>query len=903
MPRKSIVALMFALIVPAYTLADEAVPAGVAKPVNERFAANDVQEVPDFQRHVVPVLGRMGCNGRACHGSFQGQGGFRLSLFGYDFKLDHEALLKKTEKPRIDLEVPDASLILGKATLTVPHKGGRRMDVDGWEYRLIERWIEAGAKGRSDEAAHFVKLEVQPTQIVFTSKGTKTQLKVTAHWSDGSQEDVTPLCRYRTNNEAIADVNESGVITSTGVGDTHIVAFYDNGVAPVETILPVSEQIGPKYPAVPAPTKVDSLVVDKLRRLGVVPSDVAGDAEFLRRVSLDITGTLPTPAEIEAFLADSTSEKRARKIDELLERPAYAAWWATRLCDITGNNPQTFEERNIQNEMGRQWFTWIEKRLQENIPYDRLVERIFVSASREAGQDYTQYSEQMTAYYRKESPADFSTRETMPHYWARRTFKNPEDRAMGFAYSFLGVRLQCAQCHKHPYDQWTQEDFNQFKSFFNRVAYGVQKDGQEKMKELQKSLGKDQKKNAALVQNGQPYPWKEVFVGPARVKQPPKDKTKPKEKKPAPSAPVSVTARLLGGDEVELDAQVDPRTLLMTWMREKNNPYFARAFVNRVWAAYFGVGIIEPADDLNLANPPSNGPLLDYLAEQFAAHNFDMKWLHREIANSRTYQLTWKPNDTNKLDTRNFSHAYPRRLPAEVTYDAILQAISTQDEMKDASQHPDTRAIAQSPPARKGKAVSNYALAVFGRPARATNCDCERSNEPSLLQTIYLQNDQEFASALQRSGWLNQVDSQLNPKQAPKSPADIVRDRSIAVEKATKQLEKMEADQQKLAEKEGKPNEALDKKVATAKERLADLKAVLVKAEEAAAAPKVEPIRVADQPTELVREAYLRTVSRPPTEAELARGLQYISESSGTVSGLRDLLWALLNTKEFIVNH
>lgn len=876
--------------------AGDAPVSAVQKPVNERFAPAETQEVPDFQRHILPALGKLGCNGRACHGSFQGQGGFRLSLFGYDFKMDHEALLKG-DSPRVDLAEPAESSMLTKPTLNVPHKGGRRLDVDSWEYRMLTRWIEAGAKGVEDAAVRFDRLEVVPSQIVFDAKGAKQQLQVIAYWADGSSEDVTPICRYRTNNESISEVSDTGLVTSVASGDTHVVAFYDNGVAPIQTILPVSDQVGPRYPEVPTPTKIDALVVEKLRPLGVVPSDLAGDAEFLRRVSLDLTGTLPTPAEIEAFLADAASDKRSRKINELLERPAYAAWWATRLCDITGNNPQTLDEQGLQNEMARQWYDWTERRVRENMPYDQIVSRIFVAASREPGQDYNQYVQQMASYFRKEDPADFTARETMPHYWARRTFRTPEDRALGFAYAFLGVRLQCAQCHKHPFDQWTQEDFNQFKAFFSQVNYAVKPDAQPKYKELQAAINKDRKKTASLVEAGDPFPWRELFIGPPRDYA--KRKPDPKQKQ-KPAVPASSTARLLGGDSVELAKDVDPRETLMKWMREKDNPWFAKSFVNRIWAAYFNVGIIEPADDLNLANPPSNAPLLDYLAQAFVEHNYDMKWLHREIANSRTYQLSWKPNDTNRLDTRNFSHSIPRRLPAEVTYDAIVQATASVEEMAAFANQPGRRAISQGSFPIKGNRNNNYALVVFGRPARLTNCDCERSNEPSLLQTIYLQNDQEVSTNLQRSGWFTQLERQLNPKPAAQGKQ---RPGSQQLQGAIAKAE------QRLKQLQDAPpaDTAAAAKIPEFEQRLKTLReqhAAAVQAEQAVAAAPVAPSAApAELPAQLIREAYLRTLSRPPTEAELARGLQYVTDSQGTVAGLRDVVWALLNTKEFIVNH
>jgi hypothetical protein len=307
----------------------------IVSPVDKRFTA-ETPDVPDFQRHVVPLLGRLGCNGRACHGSFQGQGGFRLSLFGYDFAADHAALTGG-ESPRVDRDKPSASLILQKPTLTIDHEGGERFPAGGWEYRLLRRWIEFGALPVAADAAVLESLEIAPQEITFEGSRQSAPLRIVAVWSDGTREDVTPLCRFRSNDESIATVNESGVVTAAGRGDTHVIAFYDNGIMDVPVIVPVSEQTGPRYPDVATPTRIDELAVQKLRKVGLVPSELADDAEFLRRASLDITGTLPAPQEIAACLADSSSDKRARKIDELLSRPTYAAWWATRLGDWTGN--------------------------------------------------------------------------------------------------------------------------------------------------------------------------------------------------------------------------------------------------------------------------------------------------------------------------------------------------------------------------------------------------------------------------------------------------------------------------------------------------------------------------------------------------------------------------------------
>ncbi len=832
--------------------------AELAPPVSQRFASEKIAESPDFRRHVLPLFGRLGCNGRACHGSFQGQGGFRLSLFGYDFDADHEALLSG-KAPRVNLTHPPESLILQKPTLTIDHEGGERMKVGSWEYRLLLRWIEGGAKPLEKTAAEFDRLEVVPPEIQFSHAGDKVQLKVIAHWRDGSREDVTPLCRYRTNDESVAQISEDGLVTSLAKGDTQVVAFYDNGVAPVAAMLPVSDLAGDKYPAVSAPTRIDVLVVAKLRRLGIAPSELSSDSEFLRRVSLDITGTLPQPAEVTAFIQDSAPDKRDRKIDELLERPAYAAWWATRLCDLTGDNPQAIDQID-PNLASRQWYGWLLARVKENMPYDKIVEGLVLASGRTAGESYADYCREMAGYYQPDKQADFAARSTLPLYWSRRNFRKPEEMALGFSYTFLGVQLQCAQCHKHPFDRWTKQDFEQFSNFFTRVNYGFTPDTRIEREAMLKDLGvdpKDPKKGfdprkqlPELLKTGKLIPWQEVFITPPRpdkgadatkMKQqvggdPKKDSKpangKPPEKQIATDKKPALPARLLGGETIDVSCVDDPRKLLMDWLRKDPSRYFARSIVNRVWGIYFGVGIIQPTDDLNLANPPSNGPLLDYLTGAFVEHGYDLKWLHREIARSCTYQLSWKPNETNRLDGRNFSHALVRRLPAEVAYDAIAMATAGKKELAAKLAQPDNRAIVGGGlPGGKAKQPGRYALAVFGKPPRLTNCDCERNSSPSLLQTIFLRNDQEILGMIDRDqGWLREVG--VPPLGG--GAADGAND------------------------------------------------------------PQIEAV---------VQEAFLRTLSRPPSDAELTEARQTFHDSDTPTSALRNLLWALLNTKEFIVNH
>jgi hypothetical protein len=865
--------------------------------IDSRFAADDAAEEPDFRRHVLPLIGQLGCNGRACHGSFQGQGGFRLSLFGYDFKSDLENLLGGDE-PRTNLEKPLESLILLKPLEEVPHEGGRRLEKGTWQYRVLREWIEAGAKDPGKEAATFVRLEVEPRELVARAAGDTWQLQAVAVWSDGIREDVTPLCRFQSNDDQVATIDAAGTVTAAGPGDTHVVAFYDNGVVPVPVIFPVSDKVGPAYPDVPTPTRIDELVVEKLRKLGEVPSELCSDGEFLRRVSLDVAGTLPTAAEVTAFLADPSPDKRARKIDELLERPGYAAWWATRFCDWTGNNARFNQNQgpDRQNVVSQHWYDWMRARIAENMPYDEIVGRIVVARSRNDGESFEDYCRRMSGYQHKDAKATFADSPMLPYFWSRSNFRTTEERALGFAYSFLGVRIQCAQCHKHPFDQWTKDDFDRFENFFARVRFGPGPDTKEAADEMVVALGvaKSVKGNklsqelARLAGEGRVVPFGETYVTPPEKRTVTKKADGKRER-----VVVGRTATVLGGDEYTISDLEDPREVLMDWMRDDGNPYFARAIVNRVWAAYFNVGIVEPPDDLSLANPPSNEPLLDHLAKEFQAHGYDLKWLHREIAGSRTYQTSWRPNETNRLDERNFARAVGRRIPAEVVYDAIRIATASDEEAATLQTTLKNRAIAEPVVTPRG---GSYALGVFGRSIRESNCDCDRSMEPGLLQSVFLQNDFEALSLIDRpGGWLDQVVPQAKPRSAE-------RDAAVAMVRSLE--EKIDAVQADFAaaREEGDADAARK-----AERRLVALRKRL---DEAGGEMPGKPRRPATTPEddaarfgELVGQAYLRTLGRSPTSAEVDRAASYLVEVRDLRTATRDLLWALLNTKEFVVNH
>lgn len=859
--------------------ADDLVP-----PARERFADKDVAETPDFQRHLTPLLGKLGCNGRSCHGSFQGAGGFQLSLFGYDFEMDHKGLLE-----RIDLENPAQSYAIQKPTLVEPHEGGQRMAVGSWEYNLFLNWVKAGAKW-TPEPAKLAALEVTPPEIQFTGPDQKQQLRAVAVWSDGTREDVTCLSRFRTNDDAVCNVDDDGLVTSADMGDSHVVVFYDNAVIPVPVIRPVSDQIGEKYPQIAGRTEIDRRVIEKLRKLGIVPADVCGDAEFLRRVCLDISGTLPTAAEVRAFIDDTSADKRARKVDELLSTPAYAAWWTTQLCDWTGCSDQQLNNVNPANRQrgSQDWYDWIQKRVADNVPYDKICEDIILANSRREGESYRDYCERMSGYAR-DPQASFADQEGLIYFWGRRNFLKTEDRAIGFAYTFMGTRIQCAQCHKHPFDVWTKKDFEQFEQFFTRINFapnGAERDEYRALVEelgLQKLSGNDQRREIdKALKEGKTIPFPELVVQKPKISE--EQRRRAAERKNADkngSVPTQM-ARLLGEQEVDLNAVADPRTALMDWLRNSPTKLFAKAFVNRVWANYFNRGIVEPTDDLSQANPPCNEALMDYLVDGLIAHGYDMKWLHREICLSDTYQRSWKPNDTNRHDERNFSRAVPRRLPAEVAYDSLTMA--TANDAVNARFRTDLRghAVTSTSPPRNAQRGQDYVLTIFGRSVRESNCDCDRSSDASLLQTLFTRNDNDLLQMLdRRDGWVSQLNGTTGPSEEDARKLQAAKQRLEQAEKAHAKAVKSED----------------EKQIETAKKRLKEAEQLVksLQPKRAEAAPVA-----ADQ---LIEEAYLRTLSRFPTaqEKEVASG--YLQEAKDRASGTRDLLWALINTKEFMVNH
>jgi hypothetical protein len=725
------VALLAALFAATPIGAQAPSPAGsspVLAPANQRFAS-PTAEVPHLRRHVVPLLSRLGCNAAACHGAKGGQGDFELSLFGFDYQADIQELADEGDPPRANWKDPLDSLVLQKPTLAVDHLGGKRFDAGGWEYQLLLQWIEARAPGvkKTQESIVVERLEIRPAEVVFQAKdeAAASQLQVLAHWNDGSVEDVTPLCRFQCNDDAVATVSIDGNVTKTGFGDTHVVAFYDQAIASAPVLSARPSTATAETSLANAPPSVDGAINAKLTMLGIEASAPCSDADFLRRVSLDLTGTLPTAAAVRSFVALPDPDKRAKKIDELLLTEQYAAWWATWLCDLTGNNQTTLPTPDFQAAAARQWHQWIARRIRDNVPYDQIVEGLVVSSGRQPNQSYADYCAEMTSYVRSDSPADFSERQTMPYFWARTNVNTPAKKTLAFAYTFLGVQIQCAECHKHPFDRWTKSDFEGLQAFFADIKYGRPPSAAKEHEALLASIVVPEGMNSReflrrRAAAGETIPWGETYVQAAARTQ-------------------------------TSDAQL--RTL-MDWMKSLEHPYMAMALVNRVWHHYFGVGIVDPPDDLSLANPPANRALLDYLTVGFVSSGYDMRWLHREILNSQAYQRSAETNDTNESDRRNFSHALFRRLPAEVLYDSAQ--IATAANQSDASKVSELRAVGVGTGLTRGDRRFGT-LVALGKPPRTEVCERERSSAPSLMQSLFLQNHPDVHAMInRRDGWIEQ---------------------------------------------------------------------------------------------------------------------------------------------------
>ncbi len=611
-----------------------------------------------FGHHIIPLLTRASCNSGGCHGKQNGQNGFRLTVFGYDPRVDYQALVQEGRGRRLFPAAPGHSLLLNKATNRVPHGGGRRLEEDSPEYRRLFRWIAEGMPRGDDDAPHVTSIEVFPKHRVLGERD-QQRLLVTAQLSDGTRRDVTHEALFRSNDDRLAQVDAQGRITTTMLsGESAIVVRYQEHVATSYVTVPLNDNapLAAQLAEWDRGSFIDRLVADKWERLHVLPSVPTDDATFLRRVSLDVMGKLPTPAEVTAFLADPSPDKRVRWVDALFERGEYADFWALRWADLLRINREDLGAKAAYHYHG-----WLRESLRQNQPYDEFVRSIITA------QGSSQRNGAINFY---------------------KAFANPNDLSVAVSQVFLGVRLECAKCHHHPYEKWGQDDFYALAAFFPRV----------------------QKKATSGA----------VYIA---------DKGEVKH----PRTLEVMKPRVLLGEPIEIAEQVDPRQPLADWMASPDNKLTSRALVNRVWGQLLGRGLVEPFDDMRETNPATNEPLLSALADDFVAHRFDIRHLIRTIVTSRVYGLSSEPNASNARDTQNYSRAYRKRLSAEVLLDAVCD-VTGEFESFD-GMPPGTRAVQLW-----DQRLPSAFLDTFGRPQRKTLCQCERLADTTLSQVLHLLN-------------------------------------------------------------------------------------------------------------------------------------------------------------------
>lgn len=618
-----------------------------------------------FRNHVQSVLSKTGCNSGPCHGAAAGKNGFKLSLRGYDPESDFFAITRQSRGRRIVPDDPGRSLILTKPTGVIPHKGGVRFSENSPEYRVLAEWLAQGQIGPSADDARIVKLEILPNSARLQS-GIQQQMIVQAYFSDGHIEDVTRWAKYTSTNHSVCTVDDTGFIKVNGSGEGAVVAWYLAQNATASVTVPFARQLSPQaFNQAPRANFIDELILEKLAALNIPPSGRADDGEFLRRVYLDTIGLLPTVEEVDEFLKDTDTEKRPKLIERLLARSEFVDYWAYQWSDLLLLTGQRLRPLAI-----RSYYQWIRERVSSNTPWDEFARGVLLAK----GGTF------------ENGAANFYS-----------LHQDPQDMVETMSMAFLGMSIQCAHCHDHPNEKWTNDDYYGMVSLFARVRG--------------KGWGGD-------FRNGDGN--RTIFVDDqGEVLQP--RTGKPRLPKP------------LDGIAIPFDDPGDRRDHLARWLTSPENPYFSKAIVNRVWSNFMGRGLVEGIDDIRQTNPSSNEKLFARLSRELVAHQFDLKWLMREILHSEAYQRTHQTLPENTDDQRFYSHAYPRRLKAEVLLDAISQVTSVPTAFKD--QPPGTRAI-QLPDA----SVGSYFLDTFGRPERLLTCTCERSDEPSMTQVLHLTN-------------------------------------------------------------------------------------------------------------------------------------------------------------------
>ncbi len=630
----------------------------------------DTDNAISFVNDIVPVLTKAGCNSGACHAKAGGgQNGFQLSLLGFEPQEDYESLVKEGRGRRLFRAVPELSLLLMKASGQTSHGGGIRLARDSKHFSLIREWIEQGTPYADSSDPELASIEVRPERGVVAMNGDQ-QLQAVAKYSDGSVRDITQLALFESNDEAMADVSATGLVHVHDIpGKVAVMLRYQDQA----TVFTAAVPLGAAVENVPdAKNFVDEHVFANLKQIGIPPSSVCDDATFIRRVSLDIAGRLPTEEQVTAFFASTDDDKRDQLIDALLQSPNYADYFANKWTSLLKNRRD--DASDITSNFA--FHAWIRDSLLANVPYDQIVRELLAATGTVIGNP--------------------------PVAWYKRV-KEPKQQLEDVAQLFLGVRMQCAQCHHHPFERWSQDDYYSLSAFFSQVG-----------RKPTDTRGEDlifHKRGTATAKN-------------VKTNQ-------------------SLKPAAFGDDVGEIGPDEDPRLRLADWMSAKDNPFFAKALVNRYWKHFFKRGLIEPEDDIRDTNPPTNPELLAALEQHFISSGFDLKQLVRTITRSNAYQLSAMPNEHNLVDRQNYSRYYPKRLQAEVLLDAIdyLTGATT----KFANLPPGTSAVAL--PDNSYNKASLF-LQVFGRPNSQSVCECERVQSSSLAQSLHLINSSEIKSKL-----------------------------------------------------------------------------------------------------------------------------------------------------------
>ncbi len=611
-----------------------------------------------FQLDIMPILTRSSCNTGSCHGAARGKDGFRLSLFGFDPAGDFQRITREIGIRRINLAVPEESLILLKATGSVPHSGGKKVEPGSVHYQTMLNWLRAGAPRDPVTPPAVVRVDIYPPQAVIEGEGGTQRTVVVATYADGTTRDVQDLAGFSTNNERTAAVDKNGLVTGGVRGEAFVMARFDTHTVGLQVLaLPANleyqapESIG---------NYIDTFVNQKLEKLRLIPSSPCTDEEFLRRVTIDITGLLPTEEEYRAFVSDSSPDKRAKKIDALLERKEFSEIWAMKWAEllmIKSSNQVSYKAAFLYN-------SWLTNQIASNVPIDEIVRQIIASTG-----------------------GVFTSPETNFYQIETDTLKTAENVAQ----VFMGIRTQCAQCHNHPFDRWTMDDYYGFAAFFSQIG---------------RKTGEDYRETIVFDRRG------------GEVRH--------------PVTGANAVPKFLGAPTPDIKNR-ERREALAQWITSAENPFFSKSIANRIWAYYMGRGIVDPVDDFRISNPASNPELLDELAKRLIDYQFDFKKLVRDICNSQAYQRSAMSNANNQSDEKNYSHFIVRRIPAENLLDCISQATTTKDKFRGLPLGAKAVQIADG-------TTSNYFLTSFGRSPRNTVCANEASTDPSLSQALHLLN-------------------------------------------------------------------------------------------------------------------------------------------------------------------